>query len=79
MNGSRETDAVGDHESWLDEITREIEALGMTRSDAQGLVECQPFVVSQSWTLGLNPADTARRIEAAASPVTGVAARQGGH
>ena len=71
------TDTKDDYESWLDEITQEVEALGMTRSDAQGVVQSQPFAVTQSWGMGLNPTDTAKKIIAAATPVTGVAATRG--
>lgn len=71
------TDTTADYESWLDEITQEVEALGMTRSDAQGVVQSQPFTVAQSWGMSLNPTNAAKKIIAAATPIAGVAATRG--
>jgi hypothetical protein len=34
-----------------------------TRSDAQGIVEAQDFYMTQSWTKGLTPAETAKLID----------------
>lgn len=41
---------------WEDAIISAVEERDqVTRSDAQGIVEAQPFVMSQCWGMGLTP------------------------
>lgn len=55
---------MSDYEIWVGEIIQEISALGVSRSDAQGLVEAQEFSVTQSWGLGLSSVAAAKKITA---------------
>jgi hypothetical protein len=57
------------HAEWEDEVTRQIEQTQcVCRSDAQAIVEGQPFTMAQSWGLGLDPEKAADRVLKAASP-----------
>ena len=59
---------MSEYETWEAEITQQVEAMGMTRSDAEGLVMGQEFSMAQSWGLGLNASDAAMKVIAAATP-----------
>ena len=49
-----------EYSEWEDEITAIVEVdLELTRSDAQGIVEAQSFVMSQCWGKGLLPKESA--------------------
>lgn len=53
---------------WEGEVTRQIEEMfEVTTSDAQGIVEAQPFLMHQAWGEALSPAETAGRILKAAA------------
>lgn len=48
---------------WEEQITEILaEKMDVDFSDASGIVEAQPFIMAQSWTLGLSAADTAEKI-----------------
>lgn len=52
---------------WEGEVTRHIEELlEVPTSDAQGIVEAQPFIMQQAWGEGFDPVETAARIKKAA-------------
>jgi hypothetical protein len=56
---------------WEGEVTRHIEELlEATTSDAQGIVEAQPFIMQQAWGEGIPPAEAAARVKKAAVVVT---------
>lgn len=42
----------------------------MTRSDAQGVVEAQHFLMGQCWGNGLNAEDTAKKVDEASMAKT---------
>ncbi|WP_313453315.1 defense against restriction DarA-related protein [Stutzerimonas nitrititolerans] len=53
------------HSEWEGEVTELIaEKLGITTSDAQGMVEAQPFYMQQSWGKGMSAQETADKIMA---------------
>lgn len=53
------------YQIWEEEITSIlVENLECTRSDAQAIMEAQPFTMAQSWGKGLGPVQTAAIIEA---------------
>ena len=54
---------ISQRDEWEGEVYDEVEILfDCCRSDAQGIVECQPFIMAQSWGLGLSPKEVAQRI-----------------
>lgn len=51
---------------WEGEVTRLLEEkLEIPTSDAQGIVEAQPFVMQQAWGEGVSPRETAERVDKA--------------
>ena len=51
------------YETWLNEIYEVLEIqFGMTRSDSQGAVDCQQFMIAQSWGRGLKPTEVVSKI-----------------
>lgn len=58
------------YDDWEDQIICIIEAdgEGMTRSDAQGVLEAQPFEQARQWSLGAAPEIAAVAILKAATP-----------
>lgn len=61
---------------WLGAVYIEIEnALGCTRSDAQGIADAQPFALAQSWGAGKDALETAEAVlKAGKRPAAGQAA-----
>lgn len=56
------------HSEWEEEVITHIEEVfETTRSDAQGIIDCQAFTLAQCWSLGLTSKDTANKIWAAAT------------
>lgn len=53
---------------WQNEIINAFEAMNMTRSDAQGLLERHEFTEAQAWGMGLTAAETAKKILISATP-----------
>lgn len=52
------------YNEWEEKVTYELKMmLDITNSDAQGIVEAQPFKMQQSWTKGLSPKETAKIID----------------
>lgn len=51
---------------WEGAVTRQLEdLLEATTSDAQGIVEAQPFIMQQAWGEGITPAEAAARVKKA--------------
>ena len=54
------------YDEWEDEVTTLVESkCDVTRSDAQGIVMAQPFVMAQSWGKGLSAEETASLVDEA--------------
>lgn len=52
---------------WEGAVTKAVaEAMGISHSDASGVVEAQPFYMRQSWGKGMDTQQTAAKIIAAA-------------
>lgn len=57
-----------EYSKWEDEVTTIVgNDLEMSRSDAQGVVEAQSFIMSQCWGKGLEPKETANYVAAASN------------
>lgn len=59
---------ISDFAQWQNQIIEAFEAMNMTRSDAQGLLERHEFTEAQAWGMGLNAEDTAKKILISATP-----------
>jgi hypothetical protein len=61
---SREEEEIEDHVGWESLVIASLASLlDCTYQDAQDIVEAQDFYLTQCWTKGLNPQETARIIE----------------
>lgn len=50
-------------EDWMAAVYDCLESnLGLTRGDAQGVADVQPFALAQSWSAGLSASETAVKI-----------------
>jgi hypothetical protein len=59
-----EEDCSLPYSQWELEVIRLVEELcDCSTSDAQGIIEAQDFYMTQSWTKGLTPAETAKLID----------------
>jgi len=64
LHPEKNSNKISDYDEWWGDIVHEVEQLiGVTTSDAQGIVEGQEFHTQQSWTKGLSAKETAKIIK----------------